>query len=312
MPASNAGTGMQFLSHNQIEKNKWDDCIRRASNELPYAYSWYLDTMCQNWDAIIWKDYEAVFPLTWNKKAGVYYLYQPFFTQQLGVFSPAKITGEMVQSFLAAVPEKFRFIEINLNSDNFFKGPSFSVKQKLTHHLLLHEPHDNIRSGYNDNAKRNLKKAVKEDLSVRNNISPAQIIAMFRKNQGGRVPEVKSRDYGKLKTLMEISLKNGQGEIIGIQTKAGELCAAGFFIRSARMVINLFPSSSEEGRKNGAMLFLIDSVLKKYEQTGLIFDFEGSEVPSIAKFYKGFGGKEVFYTHIRRNNLPWHLKWLKK
>lgn len=59
---------IQLLSQNQIDKTKWDICIDQAPNGLIYAYSWYLDTMAKNWDALVYNDYELVMPLTWKKK----------------------------------------------------------------------------------------------------------------------------------------------------------------------------------------------------------------------------------------------------
>ena len=60
-------------------------------------------------------DYEAVMPLTWNKKYGFYYLYQPAFTASLGVFGK-NIDEQLVEEFLEAIPAKFKLIEISLNS----------------------------------------------------------------------------------------------------------------------------------------------------------------------------------------------------
>ncbi len=56
--------------------------------------------MAKQWDALVWNDYEAVMPLTWNRKYGIAYLYQPFLTAQLGVFGN-DITPQITGSFFA-------------------------------------------------------------------------------------------------------------------------------------------------------------------------------------------------------------------
>jgi hypothetical protein len=66
------------------------NAIARSFNGIVYAYSWYLDIVSPGWDALVKDDYKSVMPLTWRKKYGIKYLYQPFFTQQLGVFSSDK------------------------------------------------------------------------------------------------------------------------------------------------------------------------------------------------------------------------------
>jgi len=70
---------LSYLPYKQIDKVKWDACIRHSMNRLIYAESVYLDHMAVNWDAIVLNDYEAVMPLPWKKKLGIRYLYQPSF-----------------------------------------------------------------------------------------------------------------------------------------------------------------------------------------------------------------------------------------
>ncbi|OIP03307.1 MAG: hypothetical protein AUJ97_04685 [Bacteroidetes bacterium CG2_30_32_10] len=59
---------IRYLKHKEIDKDKWDNCIEKAFNGIIYAYSWYLDIVSENWDALIEDDYKTVFPLTQKKK----------------------------------------------------------------------------------------------------------------------------------------------------------------------------------------------------------------------------------------------------
>ena len=71
---------IRYVTQEFINKSLWDQCIKKAVNGRVYAYSWYLDIMADNWDALIIGDetYETVFPLTYRSKYGISYLYQPF------------------------------------------------------------------------------------------------------------------------------------------------------------------------------------------------------------------------------------------
>ena len=91
---------IKYISYAEIDKQKWDSCIQHAVNGLIYAYSWYLDAMAENWDALVLGDYETVMPLTWNKKYGVHYLYQPYFCASLGIFSRKEIKATTTELFL--------------------------------------------------------------------------------------------------------------------------------------------------------------------------------------------------------------------
>ena len=110
---------IKYVTYQYIDKKKWDACITAAGNGLVYAQSVYLDAMAEHWDALVMDEYEAVMPLTWNKKYGIAYLYQPFFTACLGVFGN-NISAEVVNNFLQQIPAKFRYWDIYLNQGNFF------------------------------------------------------------------------------------------------------------------------------------------------------------------------------------------------
>ena len=93
---------IQYLPHHEIDKKRWDNVISSASNGLIYAYSVYLDHMSDHWDALVLNDFEAVMPLTWKKKFGIYYLYQPPFAACLGVFGQ-RLTAEMIDHFVQSI-----------------------------------------------------------------------------------------------------------------------------------------------------------------------------------------------------------------
>jgi hypothetical protein len=113
---------IRYIRHREIDKLKWDACIQRSVNGIIYGYSWYLDIVAEGWEALVEENYESVMPLICRKKFGIRYLFQPFFTQQLGVFSSNKFTEEKIKEFISAIPQKFSFFEINLNTFNKFSS----------------------------------------------------------------------------------------------------------------------------------------------------------------------------------------------
>ena len=51
-----------YLKNKHIDFVKWDKCINNAYNGSIYGYSWFLNIVCPNWDAIVYDNYKAVFP----------------------------------------------------------------------------------------------------------------------------------------------------------------------------------------------------------------------------------------------------------
>jgi hypothetical protein len=83
----NATNHIHYLQRHEIDPIKWDACVTAAANGLIYGLSFYLDAITAGqWDGLVLDEYRAVMPLTWNRKFGFYYLYQPFCTPCLGVF----------------------------------------------------------------------------------------------------------------------------------------------------------------------------------------------------------------------------------
>jgi hypothetical protein len=109
---------IRYCTHTEIDRQKWDECITRSTLNIPYAYTWYLDVVNPGWCALVMDDYQAVMPLTWNRKYMVSYLYQPYFTQQLGIFSDHPVSDALIRVFLLSVPGRYRFARINLNESN--------------------------------------------------------------------------------------------------------------------------------------------------------------------------------------------------
>lgn len=303
---------IKFIPHKEIDFAKWDACIQHSFNGNIYAYSWYLNFVSKDWNALVDEDYKTVMPLTGRKKYGLHYLFQPAFTQQLGVFSVNQLPKEKVEEFLAAIPSKYKLVEINLNKYNTLSEGAYKLKSNLTHELDLINSYVNLRTYYSVNTLRNITKATKSALTVNYKTTPLDIIKLFRKNRGKDISQLKNKEYKILKNLIEYCVSHGNGLSWGVYTAKGELCAGAFFVQSNNKVVFLFSATNAAAKKNGAMAFLIDHFIQQNAQRNLTFDFEGSNDKNLARFYKSFGSTECAYLHIKRNNLPFPLKLLKK
>lgn len=294
---------IRYIQHNDINRSKWDMSIDESFNGLIYAKSWYLDIVAEEWDALVENDYEKIFPLIHRKKWGIRYLYQPVFTQQLGLFSKTLQTENSVLAFIHAIPSKFRFAEINLNTFNKFTDSSIPAGNWLTHELDLINSYTQIRKNYSTNLKRNIAKAEKAGLTVTKNIKPDEIISLFRMNRGKSITTLGDDDYLKLSRLSYSGIYKGVIQTYGVYSAHNSLCAGAIFLQSKKKMIFLFSGLSEEGREDGAMAFLIDSFIRDHEHKHLTLDFEGSNDPNLARFYKSFGSTEITYPHLYLNRL---------
>jgi hypothetical protein len=287
---------IRYRRHKEIDKSRWDECIRNSVNRLPYAYSWFLDIVSPGWDALEMNDYETVFPLTHKKKFGIRYLYQPYFAQQLGVFSREHLTASLVDQFLHSIPGQFSFIHIHLNSMNKVGNGMVTMVPRMNHELDLIPSYDMISREYNQNTRRNIRKALDHEITIRRKTEPDEEILEFR-------------HYEMLRTLMNHCLKNTFSIIMGAYLPDETLCAGVFLLRDQDRFIYHFAATDQRARENGAMFLLIDNFIKEHSGQALILDFEGSSDPNVARFYKGFGTIESVFNEVVINRLPASLRW---
>jgi hypothetical protein len=294
---------IRYIKNSEINTEKWDECIMNAFNGIVYAYSWYLDIVHENWDALVEGDYERVMPLPVSEKLGVHYIFQPFFVQQLGVFSKSILTPEIVRVFIEHIPDKYKLVDINLNSYNMLDSKEYDVVMNKNFVLDLINKYTTLSSKYATNTKRNLKKSLNGKLSKVKGIKPESLIQLFRDNKGKVVKKWGETEYQRLHRLMYMAIYKGRGLVYGIFGEHNQLCAGAFFLKSHNRLIFLFSATNQLGKQNAAMTFLIDSVIQEFSPGKMVLDFEGSNDKNLARYYKGFGAKEVEYCRLRINKL---------
>ncbi len=300
------------LAHDEIDKKKWDECIRNAFNGNAYACSWFLDIVHPGWEALVEDDYIRVLPLTGRRKWGIDYLFTPFFTQQLGLFSTTLLTPEVLNRFLREIGNRYRFAEYNLNVHNRTDDSSFRLIPNKNHLLDLINEYPKTARKYSANTKRNLKKALSNGLTLSKSAKPEEVVALFRQNRGKSIRHWKDFHYLRLQHLMYMAIHKGRGVVYGVYTRENQLCAGAFFLKGNNHLIFLFSGADQTARELQALTFLIDSVIRMFSGTQLIFDFEGSNNPGLARFYRGFGGREVTYYRFYHNRLPFPLRQWKE
>jgi hypothetical protein len=303
---------IKYLAHTEIEKNRWDLCIRQSVNRLPYAVSWWLNIVSPGWDALVQDDYMAVMPLTWNRKLGINYLFQPYLTQQLGIFSPGEISPEQEGEFLEAIPDKFRYADIHLNAMNHPVNTSFHFTSRNNFTLDLTPDYIQLLTNYHRNCRRNVQKAIHSGFSVKPGPGPSVFADFVEKNLDRKIHDIGKIICPVMQKITRESIQQGFGEILGVYKPDGKLLAAGWFHNDMERCFFMVCASTPEGKKNQAMYLLVDQVIKNKSGTELIFDFTGSNMPGVAYFNAGFGAIKSNYPAAKKNLLPWPISLFKK
>lgn len=289
---------VRILKRNLLDDAKWDQTIREAVNSMPYAYTWYLDALCSKWVGLVVGDYEYVMPLPLGRKWGLRYVYQPLFCQQLGVFYK-KHNDDIIELMIKTALQKFIFVNLNLNFDNVIKVPVRGLSKKKNLIIQLGADHNLIREKYSDSTLRNIKKAQKAELTFAtlDKKSAENFTDFYVLNTAIKDASFKPRHILSLKKLVHQFIIHESGKLYVAQNRERQICAGVIVVETDSRIIHLLPSADDYARQNGGMHFLVDAVLQQYAASGKKYDFEGSSVESIARFYESFGAvNESFYV----------------
>jgi hypothetical protein len=300
---------IQYLKNSEIDKERWDACLASVPFCKPYAWSWYLDIMAPEWEALVDDDYDSVFPVPAFRKYGFYYIATPVFLQQLGIFSPDNNVVVKLDEYLSFMPRFYRLVDLSISrppEDNDFR-----TVMRDNYELDLAKPYSKLWENFSSDCRRNIKLATGFRLEIEEPVSPVEVIDLFRANSGRGLKGVKSRDYRKLNTLMQFAVDNGKGRLLGLRNDSGNLFYALFVVLVPGSATLLFTATSAESREKRAGYFVINSLIEQYAGNEMILDFAGSSIPSVADYNRSFGSNLVPYYKIYRNNLPWPVSLFK-
>lgn len=291
---------IQYLPHSKIDKLRWDNTINQAQKNCIYGYSWYLDIVSPDWDALILNDYEAVMPLTRKRKHGIKYLVQPLLTQQLGVFGN-NISENTVDLFISSIPIKFKHINIKLNESNNSIEYRHLLQTNINYTLDLSASYESIFHGFSKGLKSHLKKCNSVNITIKSDIEFEGIIDFLELNLLNRLLLNNLEIIRLLNMIYEVCKKK---ELIRFYTAYidNELATVVIMLNSFDRWILLISASNKTGKQNNCKSYILDSFIKERAGKSEILDFEGSNLPNIAMYNSGFGALKNHYFSLKANN----------
>lgn len=296
---------LQYITHKDIDFNKWDRTILASQIPFVFAQSFYLNATCPHWDALVVGDYESVFPVTYKTKFGYRYLPQPSFTSQLGVYG--KVSMEIELLFYNYVLSHFNLIDIELNAANHLKTEYISLKKTYT---------ITYSNGYqfNQNTKRNIAKA-KECGFIVEQVSSNEIISLSQNYLNPFLEQdlhLKKPTVSLLDDLLLNALNSKVLYTFKVLDKEKSIKALAHFVCNNHHALYLKGTNFDKANNSGSMHIMMAHAIDFFKDKALLLDFGGgSNSEGLANFYKGFGGEPMEYGFLRVNKLPRLIKFIK-
>lgn len=316
---------IQLLQNNDIDRYQWDELIHKSPQGSIYALSGFLDITHPNWAGIIAiEDQEmiALLPVFPKQKWGISYTYQPRFGQHQGIIfgdlgrdqktRELKKKRKIVLAFVDILQKKFKLFS-QYFSPHFdyplpFHWKGYSLYTRYTYQLNLPGDDKALFNHFSSNHLRQIRKAIKRGYKVRSQPFIDDCLDVIHGSMANKKDFLSKENRKKRKNILNWGIDQENGFLL-ILEKDGEAACAGFFLKFHSTIYYFFGGAYKPAKQSGAMYLMLSEAMKKCNQNGQVFDFEGSMIEPIEMFFLGFGPKPTPYLHIYKNQLPLRILW---
>lgn len=304
--------------------NSAKNTYRNLCNNFPslplFMKDWWLDIVCspENWNVALAEKAGkilGVFPYPLKKKYGFKTITMPHLTQTLGpwLFFPPKqkkttkfsFQKEVLTSLIQELPPLDFFSQnFHYSFENWlpFYWKGFQQTTRYTYILENLSDLESVFSNFRSNIKTDVRKAQRQVKVV-----PSRDIEQFYKlhktifEKQNLSPKY---NFSLLRKIDESCSKKRCREILFAKDSQGKIHACVYLVWDETDMYYLMGGSDPSLRKSGAISLLIWESIQLASQIGRQFNFEGSMIENIERFFRSFGATQKPYFHISKINSP--------
>lgn len=287
------------LKNKDIDFSKYQNCLENSIQKNFYAKKEILDALCEDWELLVFDDYEFIMPIPIRKKLGLKIVVMPLFCQQLGIFGPKK-NPEIEEEFLKYFLKNYKILFYSFNYHNSFTE-EFKIKKN---YFIPKKDYSLLRKNYFKGRKSTVKTA--QYLNFKE-VKLNEVSDFIRKNFKGLEKE---NDLNKLFEYLHFLNSDNKLKLCG-SFKEENLTNVAILINDDECFALLGLVNNEKFRRDNGASFLIDCILKDHIQD-LSFNFMGGTIRGLEVFFKSFGAELQEYAIIERSKKDLIKNFFKK
>ncbi|CAD7815590.1 hypothetical protein CHRY9390_02998 [Chryseobacterium aquaeductus] len=281
------------LKYHEIDFEKYTHCLENSQQRKYSATKSFLDiTTDKKWELLVYNDYEAIMPIPYITKMGFKLVINPKLCQQLGIFS-SKDDVQINDLFLDFAEKNYRIWYYAFNDVNRF---SRDLKQRKNY-LIYPENYESVRQRYSPKRKRKLRL---DDEVLRNSevkeLNFKKIEKFITENSIGAKDDHDRNKF--LKIFSDLGKANLIKFVAFIYKKKIINALAVYSDQNTIALLGTF-NDKNYVKLSGSSVLIDHTIFKNIESK--IFDFEGSEIPSVEEFFTGFRPVLKTYSVIQRS-----------
>lgn len=310
------------------DKDKYRLLCHAEKNIPLFSRDWWLDIVCgdENWNVFLIEEKGhilAALPV-YVPHPGI--VSMPSYTQTMGPWFASEADDTKYTTALGKQQAVCKLLVERLKPYPYFlQNFNYRItdwlpfywdgyKQTTRYTYLLHNIKEQsvLWENMSPNIRRNITKAkdkyqitVKQGIPVRDFLE-VQSLTFKRQHKSIKA------DTNRLKALITTCRERGQGDIWGGYDKEGRLHAAAFIVWQESSAYYLAGGGDPALRSSGAHSLVLWECIRNATRHSSLFDFEGSMLPGVERFFREFGAKQTPYFTITKGHLSLlHRAWLK-
>lgn len=159
-----------------------------------------------------------------------------------------------------------------------------------------------IRARYNKNVRRNLKRGA-PSVKIEEPRDPKEFFQLLGKTFERKGMD-QPYDLKLFNKLVEECFSKKCCSILLARDSSGNVHAGMFLVWDDQCVYYMAGGVDDKFKKSGAMTLLFDRAIEFAAGSGKSFDFEGSMIQSVEKYFRSFGAVQQEYFVVTRVNSP--------
>jgi lipid II:glycine glycyltransferase (peptidoglycan interpeptide bridge formation enzyme) len=178
----------------------------------------------------------------------------------------------------------------------YWKG--FNQTTKYTYILEDLSDLDNVFNEFRENIRREIRKAEKS-LTI-DNIDNADELYLLKTNVYGDKNESYPLSKDFLSRAVNFCIQNNCGEILVARDDDGKIHSVLFYVWDNDAAYYLHGVTNPLFKTSGSMSLLLWEAIKRSKDKTKSFNFEGSMIEPIERYFRAFGGKQTPYFEISK------------
>jgi lipid II:glycine glycyltransferase (peptidoglycan interpeptide bridge formation enzyme) len=291
--------------------------IENRTNSI-FQTNWWLEALAPGqWGEVTFhKGDEIVARLPYVKKIkwGLTILTSPPLTQTLGPWlipSHAKYAKQLSQEKELFGTLIERLPPFDLFRQNFspaitnwlpFYWAEFQQNTRYTYRLENLIDHDQLWFGFQENIRREIRKAMKLVEVCDDSASELGLDQFLDINEKSFQRQGKSLPYSRdlVNRLDKACIKHDARRIFFARDAKGRIHSTVYIVWDNNTAYYLMGGRDPELHNSGATSLVMWEAIKFASSVSKQFDFEGSMIETIEKFFRAFGAKQVPYFHVTK------------